>query len=145
MADEIIAKAEKLKMKRIAKAAGGEANADLMMPITLTLSDIIDGYRSVMKRHGYDQKRENHYYAMMVKLSLNQRGKTWRESLNIEKAVSQSNSFNLEKQRKADCSQLPQETHSKTLLLLLDLELHLLTENQSSIHSQQYSIKYQVC
>jgi hypothetical protein len=88
VADEIITKAEKLKLKRLTKAAGGEANADLMLPVTLTLSDIIDGYRSVMKRHGYDQKRENHYYALMVKLSLNQRGKTWRESLNIEKAVS---------------------------------------------------------
>jgi hypothetical protein len=88
VADEIITKAEKLKLKRLAKVAGGDSNASLMRPITLTLSDIIDGYRSVMKRHGYDQKRENHYYALMVKLSLNQRGKTWREALNIEKAVS---------------------------------------------------------
>ena len=61
----------------------------MMRPITLTLSDIIDGYRSVIRKHGYDQKRENHYYAMMVKLSLNQRGKTWRECLNLEKAVSE--------------------------------------------------------
>jgi hypothetical protein len=102
VADEIINKAEKLKLKRVAKAAGGEVNADLMLPgITLTLSDIIDGYRSVMKRHGYDQKRENHYYAMMVKLSLNQRGKTWRECLNIEKAVSFNRSYQSRKARKS--------------------------------------------
>ena len=89
VAEEILDKAEKLKVKRILKAAGGEANAaDMIRNMSLSLSDIIDGYRSVMKRHGYDQKKENHYYAMMVKLSLNQRGKTWRECLNIEKAVS---------------------------------------------------------
>ena len=89
MAAEIIEKAEKLKQKRMIMAAGGDANAEMMRPITLTLSDIIDGYRSVIRKHGYDQKRENHYYAMMVKLSLNQRGKTWRECLNLEKAVSE--------------------------------------------------------
>ncbi len=54
VASEIIEKAEKLKLKRIAKAAGGDANAQMMRPITLSLSDIIDGYRSVMRKHGYD-------------------------------------------------------------------------------------------
>ena len=110
VAAEIIEKGEKLKMKRIAKAAGGDANAEMMRPITLTLSDIIDCYRSVMRKHGYDQKRENHYYAMMVKLSLNQRGKTWRESLNIEKAVSVYILKIIEKQAKAKCHEFPQET-----------------------------------
>ena len=55
--------------------------------MSLSLSDIIEGYRSVMKKHGFDQKKENHYYAMMVKLSLNKRGRTWRECLNLEKMV----------------------------------------------------------
>ena len=72
VASEIIERAEKLKIKRIIKAVGVEANAaEIMRPMSLSLSDIIEGYRSVMKRHGYDQKKENHYYAMMVKLSLN--------------------------------------------------------------------------
>ncbi len=55
MAEEIIDRAEKLKVKRIIKAAGGEVNASEMIKcISLSLSDIIEGYRSVMKRHGFE-------------------------------------------------------------------------------------------
>jgi hypothetical protein len=38
-----------------------------------------------MKKYGIEN--ENKYYSMMVKLSLNQHGKTWRESLNDEHKV----------------------------------------------------------
>ena len=54
--------------------------------MTLTLSDVLEGYKRVMTKQGITN--DNHYYAMIVKLSLNQKGKTWRECLNIEKIVS---------------------------------------------------------
>ncbi len=53
---------------------------------TLTLSDMLQGYQKVMTKQGI--VNDNHYYAMVVKLSLNQKGKTWRECLYIEKIVS---------------------------------------------------------
>jgi len=37
---------------------------------SLSLSDIIEAYSQVMLKYGYDQKKENKFYAMMVKLSL---------------------------------------------------------------------------
>ncbi len=53
VAEEIIDRAEKIKLKRIAKVAG-DGNADAMKPHTLTLSDIIEGYRYVMRKQGFD-------------------------------------------------------------------------------------------
>jgi hypothetical protein len=38
----------------------------------MALSDIVEGYKKVMKKYGIDTINENKYYAMMVKLSLNQ-------------------------------------------------------------------------
>jgi len=88
MAEEIIQKAEKIKLKRLKK----EGNETMLkrQHMTLTLSDVIEGYQNVMSKHGCKEnsKEHNHYYAMIVKLSLNQRGKTWRECINIEKIVS---------------------------------------------------------
>jgi hypothetical protein len=37
----------------------------------LTLSDVLDGYKKIMKKRRVDTLNETHYYAMMVKLSLN--------------------------------------------------------------------------
>lgn len=37
----------------------------------LSLSDIIEGYNKVMAKIGIDTNRENRYYSMMVKLSIN--------------------------------------------------------------------------
>jgi hypothetical protein len=37
--------------------------------MSLTLSDVLEGYKRVMVKQGI--ANENHYYAMMVKLSLN--------------------------------------------------------------------------
>ena len=36
----------------------------------MTLSDIIEGYKRVMKKHGFEN--DTMYYALMVKLSLSQ-------------------------------------------------------------------------
>ena len=80
MGEEIILKAEKLKAKRAKKNNSKGA-------LTLNLSDVIDGYKRVMKSYGIDTVNETHYYAMIIKLSLNQQGKTWRDCLNIEKML----------------------------------------------------------
>lgn len=88
IAEEIIQHAEKLKLKRLKKEGNSDQlQAKLMM--TLTLSDVLQGYQKVMTKHAITN--DNHYYAMIVKLSLNQRGKTWRECLYIEKIVTHSN------------------------------------------------------
>jgi hypothetical protein len=88
IAEEIIQHAEKLKLKRLKKEGNSDQlQAKLMM--TLTLSDVLQGYQKVMTKHGITN--DNHYYAMIVKLSLNQKGKTWRECLYIEKIVTHSN------------------------------------------------------
>ena len=88
IAEEIIQHAEKLKLKRLKKEGNSDQlQAKLMM--TLTLSDVLQGYQKVMTKHSITN--DNHYYAMIVKLSLNQRGKTWRECLYIEKIVTHSN------------------------------------------------------
>ena len=47
----------------------------------LSLSDMVVAYKKVMKEYGVDPNNENHYYALIVKLSLNQKGKTWRQCL----------------------------------------------------------------
>lgn len=62
IAEEIIFKAEKLKAKA-ASQVGAKSK--------IALSDIIEGYKKVMKKYGINTTNENHYYAMMVKLSLN--------------------------------------------------------------------------
>lgn len=80
IAEEIILKAEKIKMRKAAKNKQQSTKQ-----VTLTLSDAIEGYKKVMKQYGIDTVNETHYYAMIVKLSLNKQGKTWRESLNFEK------------------------------------------------------------
>ena len=88
IAEEIIQHAEKLKLKRLKKEGNSDQlQAKLMM--TLTLSDVLQGYQKVMTKHSIT--KDNHYYAMIVKLSLNQKGKTWRECLYIEKIVTHSN------------------------------------------------------
>lgn len=98
IAEEIIQSAEKLKLKRLKKEGNSDQlQAKLMM--TLTLSDVLQGYQKVMAKQGI--ANDNHYYAMIVKLSLNQRGKTWRECLYIEKIVTHSNIFNLLEKQKA--------------------------------------------
>lgn len=54
----------------------------------MSLSDIIVAYKKVMKEYGVDSQTENHYYSLMIKLSLNQKGNTWRQCLLLEKVVS---------------------------------------------------------
>ena len=41
-----------------------------------------------MIKKGIDLLNETYYYALIIKLSLNQQGKSWRECLQIEKIVS---------------------------------------------------------
>ncbi len=50
MTEEIIQKAEKLKLKRLKK----EGNDTILkrQHMTLTLSDVIEGYQKVMSKHG---------------------------------------------------------------------------------------------
>ena len=60
IAEEIISKAE--------AASKGQ----------VSLSDIVVAYKKVMKEYGVDSQTENHYYSLMIKLSLNQKGNTWR-------------------------------------------------------------------
>ena len=68
IAEEIIQHAEKLKLKRLKKEGNSDQlQAKLMM--TMTLSDMIQGYQKVMSKQGI--ANDNHYYAMIVKLSLN--------------------------------------------------------------------------
>ena len=71
IAEQIIAKAEKEKQSFNSNMGGGVAS-------NLNLSDIIDAYKKIMKKNGIDTTNESYYYAMMVKLSLNNKGKTWR-------------------------------------------------------------------
>ena len=66
MAEEIILKAEQLKARSMKKhSSNGSIGKQL------TLSDVIEGYKKVMKKHGIDTMNESHYYAMIVKVSLN--------------------------------------------------------------------------
>lgn len=58
---------------------------DTKTKTNLSLTDILEGYKKVMRKYGVDTLNENHYYSMMVKLSINQKKKTWRECLKIEK------------------------------------------------------------
>ncbi|TNV73510.1 hypothetical protein FGO68_gene12488 [Halteria grandinella] len=83
IAEEIISEAEKIKVKANNKKGSQQAQHSKM----LSLSDIIEGYNKVMAKIGIDTNRENRYYSMMVKLSINQKGKTWREALNLEYKV----------------------------------------------------------
>jgi hypothetical protein len=79
MAEEIIRKSEKLKAKKLQKQGASSSGGTSKI---LALSDVLEGYKKVMRKHGIHLANENLYYAMMVKLSLNQNGKTWREALN---------------------------------------------------------------
>jgi hypothetical protein len=84
----------------------GEDKAKKKIQRTLNLSDILEGYSKVMKKYGIDTQNENHYYSMMVKLSINQSGKTWRECLNYEKTVKKliNSSILIIEKPNADCS-----------------------------------------
>ncbi|CDW77942.1 UNKNOWN [Stylonychia lemnae] len=73
---KIITKAE--KSKQIQKKRCQSASS------SISLSDIIEAYKKVMMKMNIEILNETHYYAMIIKLSLNQHGKTWRECLQYE-------------------------------------------------------------
>jgi hypothetical protein len=54
---------------------------------TLTLTEIVDAYKKIMLKMKINTLNETHYYTLVIKLSLNQHGKTWRETLKHEKKV----------------------------------------------------------
>jgi hypothetical protein len=50
------------------------------------LSDVLEGYKEVLKKLGIDTSNEDYYYNLVIKLYLNEK-KTWRESLKLERDV----------------------------------------------------------
>lgn len=51
----------------------------------LTLTDIIEAYKKIMSKMKINTLNETHFYTLVIKLSLNQHGKTWRDTLKYEK------------------------------------------------------------
>lgn len=56
-----------------------------MVPISI--SEMIESYKKAMNKMKINTLNETYYYTLLIKLSLNQHGKTWRETLQYEKKV----------------------------------------------------------
>lgn len=111
IAEEIIEKAEKTKK----------------VGNSIALSDIVQAYKRVMKDYGVEATNENHYYAMMIKLSLNKDTKTWRESLNLEKKVTLCeflHFFFVEVNYESESLKIQEVDDPEEVLLSMDLEFH---------------------
>jgi hypothetical protein len=70
--DKILAKAEKKKQIKEKKSASSRNCSNSSSKITLTLPEVVEAYRKIMSKRGIDINNETHYYALIIKLSLNQ-------------------------------------------------------------------------
>ncbi len=71
--EKIITKAEKSKDIQKKRCQSGHKG--------INLSEIVEAYKKVMRKKGIDLLNETHFYSMVIKLSLNQHGKSWRDCL----------------------------------------------------------------
>jgi hypothetical protein len=53
----------------------------------LALADILESYKHTMSKKGVSTLNETHFYSFIIKLSLNQHGKTWMQCLQYERIV----------------------------------------------------------
>ena len=91
----------------------------------MSLSDIVVAYKKVMKEYGVDSQTDNHYYSLMIKLSLNQKGNTWRQCLQLEKVVGLAICLNhVANSHEPEGKCLPKAGGITEVLLSVDSELH---------------------
>eukprot|EP00347_Sterkiella_histriomuscorum_P009902 403339438 len=89
--ERIIKKAEKSKKIQKKRCVNGTNS--------ITLSEIIEAYKKVMMKKGIEVLNETHYYALIIKLSLNQHGNTWRQCLEHEKKKNQMKRLSIQHYR----------------------------------------------